>query len=66
MQTAREIGQDRAGFIVRMSSDIEDARGNPRIVDGFDGFSQAGTGARGGRKLSSRALRRDEQNRHAC
>src|SRR5215831_20934286 len=65
VQSAGQISENRSGFVVRMRGDIEDARGDARGVNGLDGFSKPGAGARCGGKLRMAGERekRGEQNR---
>src|SRR6185437_2953331 len=51
VQPAGKIGEHWAGFIVGMRGNVKDAGGDARAVDSFDGFGEAWTRARRGRKL---------------
>ena len=51
VQAASQIGEHRSGLVVGMRSDIQNAGGDARAVDGFDGFVEARAGARSGCKL---------------
>ena len=51
MKAPCEIGEHGSRFVIGMRSNVEDASGYSSVFDGFDGFREAWTGARGGRKL---------------
>ncbi len=51
MESAREIGEDGCGLVIRMRGNVQNTRSDSRIFDGFDGFGQTGAGTWGRRKL---------------
>src|SRR6266480_2150807 len=51
MEPASQIGKHRSALVVRMSRHVQDPRGNPGAFDGLDGFRQADSCPRRGRKL---------------
>ena len=51
MQAAREVGEHGGGFVVGVRGDVQDAGGDTRTVNGFDGFVEARAGARSGCEL---------------
>src|ERR1700730_18308727 len=51
MQAASEVGQNGGGFVVGVRGDVQDAGGDTRTVNGFDGFVEARAGARSGCEL---------------
>src|SRR4029077_16947425 len=57
IQAVRKIGEQTRPFIVGMSGDEEDARGDAGLVDGFDGFGERLS--RGARKAGRERGRRE-------
>src|SRR5208283_5970920 len=51
VKSPSEVSKDGRRFIIRVSSDVKNARGYACAIDGFDGFWQARTGAGSRREL---------------
>lgn len=53
VESASEVGENSGAFVVGVSGDVKDARGDAGGVDGLNSFGKAGAGARSRRELGS-------------